>query len=367
MVKLALVSENARDYGHELAKGVANFAQRRSDWTLELFNPTDVVSNRDVLHGIDGLISHVNDERTCRILRDLDIPIVNTFAKSITATDVSVDCDHAEIARIAAHHFLKRRFQNFAFCGFPGLPFSDPREHAFTDLVAANGHEPCVFRGKNLTNWVKRLPRKCAIFCANDVRAYQVIQTALSLERPVPSDLAVLGSDNDTIICAFSPVPISSIDPNARGVGFAAARLLDAALKDPLAHKNRPVFFVKPTGLIERASTSAYQIEPDWLGRLLLFIDDSLAENLSSADIVAKSGYSYPVVEKTFRKNFGETVADYLLRIRMEKAEQLLSEGNLTSKEVAVRLGFRTPQHFCTVFRRHFGHTPTEHGKSLQD
>ena len=164
MVKLALVSENARDYGHELAKGVANFAQRRSDWTLELFNPTDVVSNRDVLHGIDGLISHVNDERTCRILRDLDIPIVNTFAKSITATDVSVDCDHAGIARIAAHHFLKRRFQNFAFCGFPGLPFSDPREHAFTDLVAANGHEPCVFRGKNLTNWVKRLPRKCAIF-----------------------------------------------------------------------------------------------------------------------------------------------------------------------------------------------------------
>ena len=288
-------------------------------------------------------------------------------AKSITATDVSVDCDHAGIARIAAHHFLKRRFQNFAFCGFPGLPFSDPREHAFTDLVAANGHEPCVFRGKNLTNWVKRLPRKCAIFCANDVRAYQVIQTALSLERPVPSDLAVLGSDNDTVICAFSPVPISSIDPNARGVGFAAARLLDAALKDPLAHKNRPVFFVKPTGLIERASTSAYQIEPDWFGRLLLFIDDSLAENLSSADIVAKSGYSYPVVEKTFRKNFGETVADYLLRIRMEKAEQLLSEGNLTSKEVAVRLGFRTPQHFCTVSRRHFGHTPTKHGKSLQD
>lgn len=361
MRKLALISENARDFGRELAKGIADFAQMRSDWALELFTPTDLIGNPGGLDGFDGLISHVNQEQVRRRLANCKVPIVNTFAKPISKWDITVDCDHAAIARLAAQHFLNRHFRAFAFCGFPGAAFSDPREQAFAEAIASAGHETIVFRGKSLSAWIRRLPNQCAVFCANDVRAYHVIRTAIAHRRPVPDDLAVLGSDNDAMICAFSPIPISSIDPNARRIGFAAARLLDNELRHPSAPKVRPVFRIRPGDLIERTSTLFYPINPDWLGRTLAYIETALPNGISPADVVAKAGYSYPVVERAFRRQFGETVARYLVRIRMERAERLLSETELSSKEIAFRVGFSTPQHFCSAFRRHFGHSPTRH------
>ena len=365
MKKLALISENARDFGRELAKGVADFAQMRSDWVLELLTPSDLMGKSDALDGYVGFIAHVNQDTIRRRLQNCTVPIINTFAKPISKLDISVDCDHAAIARMAAGHFLKRGFRTFAYCGFPGAAFSDPRERAFSREISDAGHEVSVFNGGNLNSWIRRLPAKSAIFCANDVRSYHVIRAAATLGRAVPDDLAVLGSDNDAMICAFSPVPISSIDPNARRIGFAAARLLDDVLKHPSVRKIRPTLRIKPGKLIERTSTLVYPINPDWLGRLLAYIETSLPDGISPADIVAKSGYSYPVVEKAFKRNFDETIAQYLLRMRMEKAERLLTETNLSSKEIAARIGFNTPQHFCATFHRHYGHSPTCHKGSI--
>ena len=260
------------------------------------------------------------------------------------------------------------------------MTFSDVRCKAFAGRLADAGFGVCEFafpepmtddflyREKlddmriigRIGKWAKTLPSRTAVFCANDMRAYQLIRAASAESIRIPHDLAVLGCDNDNLICLFSSPPLSSINPNAEGVGYAAARVLHAAMLDPSAvqaRRHKP-FRVSPGELVERASTEFYSISPAWLSDLLVFIDRNIARPISAADVVAHSGRSYPTVEKAFAKAFGETIGRYVMRAKMTEARRLISLGGHSCKEVASLTGFSSPQYFCNAHRRFFGSPP---------
>jgi AraC family transcriptional regulator len=104
-----------------------------------------------------------------------------------------------------------------------------------------------------------------------------------------------------------------------------------------------------------------------WRGRLeraasLLSrrLDDppSLAELASAA---AVSPYHF---HRIWRALTGETVGQTILRLRMEASQELLLVEKASVTETAAALGFATPQSFARAFRRHTGHTPSEHRDS---
>jgi AraC-like DNA-binding protein len=98
---------------------------------------------------------------------------------------------------------------------------------------------------------------------------------------------------------------------------------------------------------------------PKWrLKRAFDFIEEHLAEPITLAEIAAYAGLSRMYFAAQFRAATGLRPHEYLLRRRIERAQDLLSLSCLTLVEVALSVGFQTQAHFTTVFKRFAGETP---------
>lgn len=377
MKTIALIIENSREYGRGLIRGIAAFGQQRRDWLLRLLTPDDLAAP-EALAGYDGVIARVADVALRDRLRHCAIPVVDVFSHFTNTDFIRVETDHARVGRRAADYFLAKGYTSFAYCGFAGTAYSDLRRDAFVARLRENGHACAVFAktelpdasvvfrespnnpqdSSTLARWLKSLAFPVAVFCANDLRALQLLQLAHDLGIDVPRQAAILGTDNDTLLCTFSTPPLSSIDPNARDVGYAAARLLQAAMDNPPTRKGRPAFRVSPGDLYERTSTEHHPTTPEWFADALVHIDRNLARPITAADVVAITGKSSTAVEKRFRAAFNLSVGRYILSQKMQEAARLLARSDLSVKEVAARTGFNSPQYFCRAYRSFYGRAP---------
>ena len=228
MKKIALVIENSREYGRGLVRGIAAFGQERRDWLLRLITPSDI-EGACSLDGYDGIIARVADERTCQALARCRKPVVDVFSHFEGTGFVRVETDHSRVGRIAAEYFLTKGYESFAYCGFSGTAYSDTRRDAFVARLAQEGRD-CAVYGQDeppddsvvfnetpdspkdpraLTRWFRSLKFPTAVFCANDLRALQLLQVANESGIDVPRDAAILGVDNDALLCTFSTPPLS--------------------------------------------------------------------------------------------------------------------------------------------------------------
>ena len=174
----------------------------------------------------------------------------------------------------------------------------------------------------------------------------------------VPGDVAILGVDDDTILCSFAEVPTSSIDPNAFQVGYDAARILRAMMLHGAARKPHRIRSVRPGRLIERNSTELMPIDPPWLGDILMHIERNMRRPVSASEIFELSGRSSTCVEKVFRSRLHTSVQAYVTSVKMREARRLLADPSLRISEVAYLCGFTSPQYFCRTFTSAFGLNP---------
>jgi len=80
-----------------------------------------------------------------------------------------------------------------------------------------------------------------------------------------------------------------------------------------------------------------------------------------SVKTVADQVYMHPVyLSKVFKAETGESLGDYIFRMRMERAAHLLRDTNKKIYEISSELGYQNPQHFSKMFRKHYGVTPNE-------
>ena len=374
MKTIAVMVENSRAYGRSMIEGIAAYAQERRGWTLRPLTVEEAFTSK--LDMFDGVIARIANDRLADRLTQSGLPIVDTFCQRIRHGVAGVDSNHADIAHKARTFLQSRGFQHLAYCGIPGAAFSNQREAAFaeadTHIYSYVGrdihpidesqfydervdHIPDV---ASLAKWVHSLPKPIAIFCCNDLRAIQLQQVALGCGLRVPQDVALLGVDNDTILCSFAVVPISSIDPNAFKVGYAAARVLRTMMERPVAPKPHPVHHVPVGGLIERRSTEFMPIDPPWLGEVLLHIERNMRRPIGASEIFALARRSSTTVETVFRHKLGTSVQGYIGAVKLEYARKLIANPALRISEIGVLCGFASPQYFCRAFATRFGLSP---------
>ena len=379
MKTIALLFESNGEYGREFLKGVAQFARECRDWHLRLY-PLSKPSVGNPYAGCDGIIARMAEATTMRRVKGSGLPFVDAFCQIPDPDVVGVDSDHDAIAAKAAEYFLHRQFKNFAFCGYHGTHYSDMLAGAFVRTLAKAGYACQEYRTvempteamfhddkarkprspRRLAAWIAKLPPRTALFCANDLRAYHVLNICQDIGRAVPSDIAIMGVDNDTVLCSCAPVPLSSIDPNAFGVGYAAAQTLDKLIEKPAKRrKAHPVCYVKPGDLIERESTETYPLDPLWLVKALLFVNTNVGIPLSARDLLKVAGVSHTALQKTFRNKVGMSPGRYILSVKMREAQRLLESRKMRIKEIAERTGFPDPKYFCRAYHGYFGHAPS--------
>ena len=329
------------------------------------------------------MIARIPNAKMARALARLRVPVVDLYRWRDYPAISSVDADHAAIGRLAADWFLERRFKNFAFCGYAGAPFSEVRGRAFKESVEAHGHTCPFYReavfssgflGKmilqaerygeppdrdRMAAWLQELPRPTAVLCCHDIRAYQVSALCKELGLAVPHDVAVMGVDNDRLLCGFSDPMLTSVDPDAQRVGWTGAQ----QLFNLMSRKSKGVRHarVSPKRIVERASTETDPVEPQWLSDALRFIRKEIPAGVNAEEVIRHVGLSHTHVEKAFANVLGTTVHCEISRLRMREACRLLEESTRPAAEVSKLSGFSSPQYFNRQFSRHFGMTPGEY------
>ena len=382
MKRIALTIERMRAHGRNICEGIAAYAQEHGeDWSLE-FVDSPAVGGRRGYAGCDGAIVRVMDDRTAACLCALKFPIVDVFCNKVREGIVGVVVNHTTIGKLAGRHFITRKFAHFGFCGYDGVRYSDERRDAFVRYVRHNHYACDCYRtpaslmkrfdsdviqnervtldgdAQQLKAWLQRLPKPCAVFCCQDLRAYQVVELCRQSGIKVPKEIAVLGVDNDTMLCSFVAPRISSIDPDAFAVGWKAAETLDRMMRGEKVRPKREFVLVPPKDVIVRASSEVYSYDPPWLSDALVFIRRNIARSENAADVFAHLGRPRKTVERTFKAVLGSSIQHEIMKGRVAEAQHLLLTTSLPVNEIGARCGFKSSQYFSRNFAAFAGCPP---------
>lgn len=107
-----------------------------------------------------------------------------------------------------------------------------------------------------------------------------------------------------------------------------------------------------------RESAPTGGLSPHHIRRLREYIDEHLNDSISLEALAAVTGLGVWTLSRRFRQAFGQTLYDFVLDRRVERATRLLRQGVLAIKEVAAACGFADQAHLTRVLRARTGQTP---------
>ncbi len=95
-------------------------------------------------------------------------------------------------------------------------------------------------------------------------------------------------------------------------------------------------------------------------GQIRKFLDDNYTTPISMSRVATEFQMSLPTLYKYFAAAFNKTPHEYLTELRLTKAAELLEKSNLRIKEIALGVGYNSPEHFTAEFRRFYGVSPRD-------
>jgi len=382
--KVILLIEASRGFGRELLSGIAKYSGLHGPWSFYREPPffRDTGRKRKILDrirnwGADGIIT--------RYIAEIE-EIVATGLPTIVASSTNegtprgilgsptISTDNTAVGRIAAEHLLERGFRNFAYCGFEEIQWSVQRGQNFSERVAKAGYETHVYkRSKSrtqrswdaeqplLTDWLRSLPKPVGLMTCTDDRSQQVIEACKLIGLHVPEDVAIIGVDNDKLVCNLSNPPLSSVALATERGGYEAAELLDRLMSGESRVNQRII--IRPTHVDTRQSTDILAIEDPEVAAAVSFIRENAKEAIQVQDVVDSGTLSRRGLERRFRRILGRSILAEIRRVRIEQVAQMLAETNLPISQIALRLGYQSVDHIARYFRREKGLSPLKYRK----
>lgn len=362
--------------GRDMLSGIFNYAKGGRKWSLHLANAAiktaDDVNALIAKGQVDGIIAG----EYClpdapRLLADSGIPLVYIGTKGErdyerTKAVSYVQNDEEGIGRLAANTFLKLgRYQTFAFVpARPGVAYSDRRQAGYARRLNDAGiGRIAVFVPKAatgtpddrnaLSKWLAALPKPAAVYVAWDFRAMQVLEACREAKLSVPEQVAVLGTDNDELLCDSAEPPLSSILPDHERAGFVAAERLDALMR---GRNPKPrTLSVKVSKAVERETTRPVTVSAHIIGKALAYIRRNATKGVGVKDVVGQLGCSRRLADLRFRENTGTTILKALTAQRMKELKRLLRETDIPINQAARRAGFTCIKRLERLFRSEEG------------
>ncbi len=323
----------------------------------------------------DGILTALDFQSDLtRFIRTAGVPVVDLALNRPEFSLPRVIGDHRLIGQMAAEHFLERGFRHFAWHANHTRPAAELRHDGFAEILRrdkfvcerwiwrAGARDPGdVWRAKCewLMQKLQAIPKPAAIFAFRDSDAANVLDASLAAGISVPDDVAILGVDNNDLICETQSVPLSSVGHDLERLGYDGAALLDKLMAG--ASPPRQAILIPPRGIAVRRSTEGLAVRHEPCRRALRLLRQSYSRNIGVSDAVQASGLSRRALEKAFREHVGRSVGEELGRIRLARVKELLTRGTISVADVAAAAGFHTPQYLNNVFRKATGLTPRKY------
>ena len=369
--KVALMIETSNAFARGLLSGVKDYVRSHGPWNVHLAEhsrgdrPPKWISEWDG----DGILARVETKHIAKALADLRVPVVDLSAHRHLPNVPVVTTDNESIANLAFQHFTDRGFRRFAYCGVERFMWSLGRGGHFEELVRTAGYacdhyEELEDFGPDsdaetdaIAKWLDRLPKPVAVFAGYDARGLQVLEACKRKGFSVPGQVAVLGVDDDDLLCELSTPPLSSIQPNTRRAGWMAAEMLARLMRGESVAAE--VHRVPPLEVCARQSTDVTAVEEVHVARAGQFIREHAHEGINVQEVVATAGLARRILERRFRALVGRTIHDEIRRVQTQRAKDLLANTDLSLKEIADRIGFRHVEYFTVAFKRETGQPPS--------
>lgn len=321
----------------------------------------------------DGALVAITSEREAKFARKLPFPVVSLshFVKSQGVSVVTVD--NRAVGRLAGKHFLERRFTRFGFCGTKGMEFSAERRRGLEQAIEEAGYKLDVFENtesffhnpamplleKRLQAWLNKLRAPVGILAESDFLAAAIIEACQCSGLRVPEEIAVVGVDNDSVLCGLCEPGITSISRNDYEVGREAVRLLFHLIKGGSPQK--VPLFIKPDRLVIRGSSMSYALTNARMATATQFVQENIAQSFGVETLISVSGMSRRRLEHHFRRELNCTPMEFIRKQRVERAKQLLgSERSRTLTSIARDCGFSSLLRFRLNFIQVAGMSPME-------
>ena len=370
--KVALLIETSNRYGRDLLYGVRDWMRESERWAIRFTEqgrraplPTWLKDWQG-----DGIIARVDSPQIAAALRRTRLPVVDVSAERFSSEFSRVSIDNGAVARLAAEHLEAKGFSDFAYCGDRRFLWSRQRGVEFRRCLAEKGRR-CVDFGepagtakpgsdaeiRAIARWLKGLPKPVGVFACYDGRALQVLEACQLLGLQVPDQVAVLGVDNDELVCELANPPLSSVQPNARRSGYEAAALL-ARLMGGEKKAVAPTHQVQPVRVVERQSTDVVAVADVKVAAALKFIRLHACEGMDVGDVLRAVPMSRTRLEQKFKALLGHSPHRQLVQQRIARAKHLLAESKIAISEVAEQAGFDNASYLSVAFRRETGLSP---------
>lgn len=367
--------------GRDMLSGIFDYTKGCGRWSLHLANAAvktaDDVNALIVKGNIHGIIAgEYCLPNAPELLKDSAIPLVYISSKDEsdygrTKAISYVQNDEEGIGRLAANTFLGcGLYRSFAFVpARPGVPYSDRRQNGYVRRLREAGLEnveifsPAAPPGtpddtQALAKWLAALPKPAAVYVGWDFRAIQVLEACRAAKISVPGQVAVLGTDNDELLCDSAEPPLSSILPDHERSGYAAAELLDSLMRG--RRQKTGTLLVKVKKVVERESTRPVTASAHLAGKALAYIKRNATKGIEVQDVVRHLGCSRRLADLRFRENTGTTLLKALTAQRMEELKRLLRDTDIPVRQAAERSGFRCLKRLERLFRTEEGASMTE-------
>lgn len=320
--------------------------------------------------GADGIIGHIADEKIAELAATIGIPAVFCGIKTPVSNRCSIITDSTGIGEMAADYFMGRGFRRFAFCGFDDMYWSRDRCAAFEKHLARAGYALSVYKQKKtvrskgtelqaIGEWLESLPKPIGLMSCNDDRSREVL-TACSLAGiQVPDEVAILGVDNDDLICMVAFPELSSIALDTDKGGYEAAQLLDKLMKGETIDKVRSTIRITPQYVVTRQTTDVLAIRDRYVSEAVRFIREHRRERIQVSDVADAVGVSRRLLQQRFSSELGHSVHEEIRRIRIEQMARMLVATNLSVSQIANLLGYSYVRNISRWFKKAKKMTPS--------
>ena len=369
-----LLIETSRAYGRELVEGIAHYSECHGPWS---FHFAERGFNDPLPKGLgqwkgDGVIARGEREADILMLKDLNLPVVNLAADPRFGMPCAF-VNQAAVGELAVDHFRECALHNLAFFSWGWHWWVEERKKSFEENArqVANVCKALIMKrvpseekialaeSSRLIPWLLSLPKPCGVFSATDMSAFRVINACRTAGITVPEQVAVLGVDNDSVICQVCSPQLSSIDINATQTGYNAAHILDQLMAGEVPGESRRVG--QPRGIVSRQSTDTLAIRDAEMAQVARFIRENACRGLNVQEVASSLNMSCRQIQRKFLQHVGRKVKQEILRVQMLRAKRLLTGTSLAIAEISRASGFASWKYFSKAFRREVGMSPREY------
>jgi LacI family transcriptional regulator len=382
--KIVTLLDVSRSYERALLKGIWEYANLHGPWLFLRKAPyyqqfcglreEDLKRLADLQP--DGIITPLQLE--LRFVAALGLPTIVAPGLETMPGMINIINDDTAIGMTGAEHLCELGLRNFAYAGFDGQPWSLGRLEGFRHRLSQAGFDvhcrlvpfhlrrPAAARGEQeLVRWLEDLPKPVGLMACNDEFALSLCELCRCSELHVPDEVAILGVDNDEVLCEMSSPPLSSIAILAQHAGHEAARLLDLRLREKKSSCGEMVI-ARPSHVVRRQSTDMMTVDDPEVAETLRFIRQNMHRTIQVADLLEHLQISRRILERRFKQLLGRSPHEEILRVRVEKVKQLLASSHLTLPDIAERVGFAHFEYMSVMFRKATGQTPGQYRRQFR-